>query len=449
LIIPEHLQRNNNETIDDYHIRLFEKKEEYEIDTYTIATLLNKESDKEYSESKWRKDYSQFKYWEKYFKSKKGEVSTDDVNYKETVEILGDGSHKSDKLLKMSSEDTNDPESLLKSHGYDPNEWELTNAKNNIWNSYSKQDGIMTLYSSKITAKPKKYELTLEEVKADLEEFMENYQAPKIKPIRYDSEGKLLEVNISDLHLDKIGFVRGVYNPDIAEEVFFHILNDVITRTKNIKFEKILFIWSHDFFNVDNLNKTTTAGTPQDATMRYSEMYKKGMKMLIKGIDLLKQIAPIETVQVGANHDKLTSYTMSEVLNAWFRNDKNVQIDNDPLSRKYRKFGKNLIGFSHGNKEKKRLGKIMPAEARKEWGETYYSEIHAGHLHSEQAVKEENGTIVRHLSSPSGTDNWHFESGYVGAVPKAQSFIWDRELGLTDIVHTPIVPSYTSLVEDV
>jgi hypothetical protein len=118
---------------------------------------------------------------------------------------------------------------------------------------------------------------------------------------------------------------------------------------------------------------------------------------------------------------------MSEVLDAWFRNDENVTIDNDPLSRKYKRFGKCLIGFSHGDKEKKRLGKIMPVEARKDWGETIYCEIHAGHLHSEQAVKEENGVIVRYLSSPSGTDNWHFESGYVGAIKKAQSFVWDKD----------------------
>lgn len=358
--------------------------------------------------------------------------------YKETTEILEDGTHKSDKLLRMSAEQSKSPEYLLKAHGYDVDEWTLTSAKNNIWNVYSKQDGIQTLYSSKVTIKPKVYELTFDEIKEDIKDLMKDYQTPIYKPIRYADNGKLLEVNISDLHLNKLGHIDGEYDSEEAERAFFFILNDILTRTEDMKFEKIFFIWSHDFFNIDGLTKTTTNGTPQDTDRHFSKMYKQGKRMLIKGIDLLRQFAPVETIQVGANHDRQTSYTLSEVLDAWFKDDDNVIIDTDPISRKYRKFGNCLIGFSHGDKEKKRLGKIMPSDARKEWGETLYSEIHAGHFHSEHAVKEENGVIVRYLSSPSGTDQWHFDSGYVGAIRKVQHFIWDKEDGLLDVKHTII-----------
>src|SRR5690606_14076381 len=77
------------------------------------------------------------------------------IEYKETIEILPDGSHRSDKLIRMNSEQAKDVKFLLKAHGFDVNEWELVSARNNIWNVYSKQDGIQTLYSSKITVKPK------------------------------------------------------------------------------------------------------------------------------------------------------------------------------------------------------------------------------------------------------------------------------------------------------
>lgn len=365
----------------------------------------------------------------------------DDVpGYKETIEIGADGSHKSDRLLRMTAEQSKDVDFLLSAHGYDKNEWELVSARNNIWNTYSKQDGIMTMYASKITVKPREYVFTFEEIKKDIKALMADYAPPIFRPIRHANNGRLLEVNVSDLHLNKLGYIDGEYDHEQAEKVFFHILNDVLTRTEQMKFEKIFFVWSHDFFNVDNLTKSTTKGTPQDVTMRYADMYKQGKRMLIQGIDLLRQFAPVETIQVGANHDQLTSYTLSEVLESFFKDDDNVTIDTDPLRRKYRRFGKCLLGFSHGEKEKKRLGKIMPIEARKEWGKTKFSEIHAAHLHSEQAVKEENGTIVRYLSSPSGTDNWHYESGYVGAIKKTQHFIWDKELGLTEILHTTIIP---------
>jgi len=369
------------------------------------------------------------------------------VKYKETLEILPDGSHKSDKLLKMTAEQAKDVDFLLKAHGFDKEKWELVSARNNIWNVYSKQDGIQTLYSSKITVKPKQKGISQEDIKTMIQDLLKNYSIPIYKPIRYSDSGKLLEINVSDLHLNKLGYKEGEYDHKQAEEIFFYILNDVITRTKDVKLEKILFIWSNDFFNIDNLSKSTTNGTPQDTTISYADMFKQGKRMLIQAIDLLRQFAPVETVQVGANHDRLTSYAMAEVLDAWFKNDNNVIIDNDPLSRKYKRFGRCLIGFSHGDKEKKRLGKIMPIEARKDWGETLFAEIHAAHLHSEQAVVEENGVIVRYLSSPSGIDNWHYENGYVGAVRKVQSFIWDRNFGLLDILHTPILPKELSKSE--
>lgn len=441
MITPEHLQRHKDESTDDFMLRLFENKANYEIDNYTIANLMNAETNSDYGESKYRKDYASYRRWVDYFNGKKGAITPEHSKYKESVEINPDDSQVSDKLVVMSEEDKKDPKFLLKAHGYDPNEWELIKSNSSVWNQHNKEDGTLTLYASKVIAKPKGFEYTLEDIKSEVQELMENHKTEPYTHTRYSSTGKMLELNISDLHLNKLGYIKGVYDDELAEKAFFHIINDVLTRTKNDKFEKILFIWSHDFFNIDNMGKTTTAGTPQDTTMRYSDMYKKGREMLIKGIDMIKQIAPVETVQVGANHDRLTSYTMSEVLHAWYRDDEHVTIDNDPLSRKYRRFGKCLIGFSHGNQERTRLGKIMPSETRVDWGKTLYAEMHAAHIHSEKAVTEDNGVIVRHLSSPSGTDNWHFSSGWVGAIPKAQSFVWDRELGLTDIIHTPIIPN--------
>lgn len=366
------------------------------------------------------------------------EETNEDTRYKETVEILKDGSHKSDKLIRMSAEQSKDVNFLLEAHGYDIHAWELVNARSNMWNVYSKKDKVQVLYSSKITVKPKIKEYTINDVKAEVREIMKDYKPVIFEPLRYAVNGRLLELNISDLHINKLGYKDGEYDHKQAEEVFFYVINDVLSRTQGQKFEKILFIWSHDFFNIDNLTKTTTRGTPQDTSMRFHDMYKLGKRMLIQGIDLIKQVAPVETVQVGANHDMLTSYTLSEVLESFYHNDPSVTVDTNPLPRKYRSFGKCLLGFSHGNEEKKRLGKLPPVEAKKEWGDAEYVEMHAAHLHSEQAVVEDNGVIVRYLSSPSGTDNWHFGSGYVGAIKKCQAFIWDKELGVLDVIHTPI-----------
>ena len=43
------------------------------------------------------------------------------------------------------------------------------------------------------------------------------------------------------------------------------MLNDVVERTMHERFEKVLFV-GNDFVNADNINGTTTKGTPQDNT---------------------------------------------------------------------------------------------------------------------------------------------------------------------------------------
>jgi hypothetical protein len=57
------LKKFDEESFQEYHIRLFENKEEYEIDNNQIADLLNKEFGSNYDESKWRKDFAQYVKW--------------------------------------------------------------------------------------------------------------------------------------------------------------------------------------------------------------------------------------------------------------------------------------------------------------------------------------------------------------------------------------------------
>lgn len=57
------LQRKENESFTQYHIRLFENAKEYNLNSEDIADLLNKDYGSDYSESKWRKDYAQYVRW--------------------------------------------------------------------------------------------------------------------------------------------------------------------------------------------------------------------------------------------------------------------------------------------------------------------------------------------------------------------------------------------------
>lgn len=372
-----------------------------------------------------------------YFKNKSLSSSISDVEraksaYKSEQSINKDGTFTSNKLISITENELKNPASLLQAHGFDIKEWELVSARNNIWNVYSKQDGIQELYSSKIVVKPRT-DISLEEIRDFYEELVNTYSSPIVK--KYENKsGLMFELPIVDLHLGKLStpdIVKDEYNTQIARNCFNKVIDTCISRLKGTNIEKIIFPIGNDFFHYDVAASTTTSGTPQDTDVKHQTLFKNGVLLLIDGINKLsKELkAPIEVFCVQGNHDFLSSYHALMSLWCYFHNNENVIIDLGTSPRKYIQFGKCLVGFAHGDKEKKRIEKIMQVEAAKMWGDSVYRELHLGHLHSEQ-VTEDGGIIIRNLSSVTGTDAWHHNSGYVGAIRKCTCFLWDKENGL-------------------
>jgi len=372
-----------------------------------------------------------------YFKNKSLSSSISDVEkaksaYKSEQSINKDGTFTSNKLISITENELKNPASLLQAHGFDIKEWELVSARNNIWNVYSKQDGIQELYSSKIVVKPRT-DISLDEIKEFYEELVNTYSSPIVKKYEKKS-GYMFELPIVDLHLGKLStpdIVKDEYNTQIARNCFNKVIDTCISRLKGTNIEKIIFPIGNDFFHYDVAASTTTSGTPQDTDVKHQTLFKNGVLLLIDGINKLsKELeAPIEVFCVQGNHDFLSSYHALMSLWCYFHNNENVIIDLGTSPRKYIQFGKCLVGFAHGDKEKKRIEKIMQVEAAKMWGDSVYRELHLGHLHSEQ-VTEDGGIIIRNLSSVTGTDAWHHNSGYVGAIRKCTCFLWDKENGL-------------------
>ena len=60
---------------------------------------------------------------------------------------------------------------------------------------------------------------------------------------------------------------------------------------------------------------------------------------------------------------------------------------------------------------------------------------HLAHYHSEK-VEEKGGVIFRWLPSITGTDTWSNDCGYIGAVKRSYSFVYDKDKGLIQINST-------------
>jgi hypothetical protein len=260
----------------------------------------------------------------------------------------------------------------------------------------------------------------------------------KVEPLKkYEDKnsGLLYEFFFPDLHVNKLAHFEET-GENVDSKITLNNLRKAISvsieRAEKFPISRILLPLGNDFFNIDNNQSTTTAGTPQDADTRYYKMFRNGYKFVVETIERLKQIAPVDVIIIPGNHDQTTCFYLGEVLSAFYSKDENVIVDNRATLRKYYQWGANLLGFTHGDKEKTAdLALIMATEAKKEWSNTKYRMWHLGHTHTRKVMLDEKaGVISRVFPSLSGTDAWHHSKGYIGNIKGMTSCIFDLNDGL-------------------
>ena len=376
---------------------------------------------------------------------KKSNVSKDlkqTLNSKTSVDINKDGSHTSNKLIEMSENEAKNVDFLLKTHGYDSTLFDLISARNNIWNVQNKVEGVKTLYSSRIVVKPKKeYQWNKEDIQKLFDSLKTNYKNKiSISHTQYIKNDNLLVVPIADFHYGLLSdkFSTGNdYNLEIAEQIYYQTLNDILNRYNNRKFEKVLFIVGNDFINFDNLNGTTQRGTPQDNASLWFSATTKATQLIINGIDMLTTIAPIDVIYVPSNHDLHTMFGIMQTINAWYRNDENINIDCSPLPRKYYRFGKTLFALSHDMKIKDAL-QIVSSEGKDNWTDSKHIICLLAHLHQAMVYEKQGYLEIMRLPTISGWSRWSNNQGYIQSEKKNQSFIVSGEKGIIDVLNTII-----------
>ena len=124
--------------------------------------------------------------FDEYLITKWSPTSQEMPTYKEVSEYKSDGSHISDKLIRLTEQDLKNPNKVLEAHGFDASEWELTNARHSMWN----QSTDKTLHSSRITVKPKVNGFNIEKV---IEKTMSNIK-PYKRNVKVENGKNLLEL---------------------------------------------------------------------------------------------------------------------------------------------------------------------------------------------------------------------------------------------------------------
>ena len=368
---------------------------------------------------------------------------------KEEVEFKGDNSRVIKKDIFLTEEEAASPKSIMKKMGFDPLLWQVISCKVTRGSydvtlkleSPEGEDVPETItnykYSVVLSVKPIAGSLT----SSDLEEIFSDIVFPKIEDYKYDGGKKLLELPIFDLHLGKFADPNETggapYNLEIAETIFKNIIGDVLAKIEsyNIDVARIIFPVGQDFFHFDTIRGTTTAGTQLDTDVKWHLVFEKGVELLVWAIEQLRAVAPVDVFYVAGNHDEMMGYFATVGLYHVYNGSSNVSVSLGAQPRKYVKFGKCLIGFSHGRDEGNRIKNAMQIEVPEEWATTSFREMHMGDLHHESS-SEDGGVIYRRISSVIPPDEWSAKKGYIGAQRKTTAFVWDAENGLELMINS-------------
>lgn len=338
------------------------------------------------------------------------------------------------------------PVLIMAKCGFDPLLWEVITCRviSGSWDvTIKNNDGEGVLhtnrkYSVTLTVKPLGGKLTMPQV---LEAFR---NLPPVKAAKYNRQkgDALLELPIMDFHLGKLAWGEETgqddYDLKIAEQLWRETIEDLLSKGVQVcKPEYILFPIGQDFFHFDTPKTTTTSGTQLDSDTRWQKMFTKGVSLLVEAIEQCRIIAPVKVIWIPGNHDQMLSFAATVGLYQRYTECADVDVDLSPTKRKYHRYGKNLIGYAHGENEGKRIEGLMQVEAPDDWGQTLWREMHLGHLHSESSYSK-GGVVFRRISSITSADAWHAEMGYLGATRQAQAFVWHAEKGLQAILNSNV-----------
>ena len=273
----------------------------------------------------------------------------------------------------------------------------------------------------------------VKQARNEIVELLESY-SPKVEAdYAQVQDAVTYEVSLPDIHYGKY---TG-QTLDQAEEEYMNTVKELMNKAKGLNIERILLPIGNDGMNSEGYSRATTKGTPQQDSAEWQETFVGYCNLMVRAITYLAKSAPVDVVVVQGNHDYERMFYAGEFLRAFFLNDDRVMIDNGYDSRKYYKYGVNLIMFTHGDKEKPaEMPLIMATEQPLLFAQTKFREVHCGHMHKEM-VNEYRGIKVRFIPSICANDAWHKMMGYE-AKRTGQAHIWSKERGYEGYLQTNI-----------
>jgi len=292
-------------------------------------------------------------------------------------------------------------------------------------------DGRVVQQWVKTRADAYSIEWTIEAIKSAFAEY--EGRAEPIPPPKFPDHLYLNLIPCNDWHINMLSWQREVgesWDLKIAERVIGQAMQTVIASARRAGTAVVL--GGGDLMhNDDNTNRTAKSGNVLDADGRHQKGMEVAIRLMVMTIDtaLLYNDKVIVRILKG-NHDEQSSVAISYFLYAWYRNEPRVTVDLDASLFWWYRFGKVLLGATHGHTVKLRqMPQIMAHRRAEDWGATKYRYIHGFHIHHKEVIaKEDEGVICESHQAPIPQDSWHYGNGYLSG-RSVQVITYHKELG--------------------
>lgn len=280
--------------------------------------------------------------------------------------------------------------------------------------SYYDEDGKLRGQWVKSNADDAAREAMLRDFAEVLADGVKGLAKPVKAPESAGRDDLLVTIPMGDPHFGMYAWAQEAGNDfdlEIAERLTRSAIDRLVASGPDAGEALLLNLGDH--FHADNQKNLTASGHQLDVDGRWSKVQQVGLRAMIYCVQRLLEKYQKVTVRINrGNHDGHSSYALSLMLSCYFHNEPRITVDLSPAFHWYFRFGKVLIGSTHGDttKEKDMMG-IMAADRPSEWGQSAHRYWYVGHVHHKSA-KEYPGGIVEYFRTLAPGDAWHRGQGY-------------------------------------
>lgn len=273
-----------------------------------------------------------------------------------------------------------------------------------------------------------------------------NYEPAAIPtPTPDTDEDRMTLYPLADFHMGMYAWGEEVgenWDIKIAEASIGGAFDELVERSPRSRVGVVL--GGGDLLHSDNSeNRTARSGHILQVDGRYPKCVMAACRLVVRVIDkALQRHERVVVRMLPGNHDEHTTVAVTYFIHAWYRNEPRVRVDTDPSLFWWMRFGKVLLGATHGHTVKiDKMPQIMAHRRAEDWGATKFRFVHGFHLHhSAKYQTEGEGCISEIHQAPVPQDVWHHGAGFLSG-RSVQSITYHHDLGERGRSRVAILPA--------